>query len=202
MAETTGSRRCGFTLLEFLVVITLIVILAAAVMAGVSVIFKGQKLSQGARQITATLAHAREKAADRRTIHFVVFDNGSDGRDGCSLTICEDTDGDRLYDNDGTDLPLKEGIIRLPDFVRFKTAPKWMAVYPTGYTVFSPDGIGGGPFLDVHAGDFDGHTANCTEPPGDVVIRLADHEQIYCLDIDRAAGKIRRSFFLDPNPAN
>ena len=65
----------GFTLIELLVVIIIIVILAGMSVMLMSNFMKGQGVKQGTNLLASAFANARQYAADKRLVHFLVFSN-------------------------------------------------------------------------------------------------------------------------------
>ncbi|MHC4605447.1 MAG: prepilin-type N-terminal cleavage/methylation domain-containing protein [Planctomycetota bacterium] len=203
------ARTRGFTLIELLVVIIIICLLAGMTVALMNLFLRDAGTRQGATQVIVAFAQARQMAADKRRVHFLVFVNEKGAGallESGQIEIHEDIDGDRVYTGDNfagtadTDPLIKGMISRLPKFVFFTGHPQWVGVHPTGYCAFSPG------FTEVNAGNFDAADAAGVLPGGDIIIGLpndpgnldpANNRMSMCLDIDRAAGKIRRWFFLN-----
>ncbi len=78
--RTEAGLRRGFTLTELLVVISIIMILAAASIPMISA-FKGQRLDQAARIVVSTLNDARRRAITKRARCTVVFYSYEDPSD-------------------------------------------------------------------------------------------------------------------------
>lgn len=224
MTSQTGSRtelhrggRRGFTLIELLVVIVIIGMIAGIALALMNPFFKGEGVRQGAIQCQAAFQQAKLLAASLRVVHFVVFIEKVNP-DGSKYGILEiHRDGDptknlppnKTYDGDsdiGTadaDPAIEVKPLELPRNVTFEKGtngqprPTWVGVFPTGYCIFDSN-FGN----DMSAGSFDAKAAVSAAPAGDIIIKTLNAnpaETLYmCLDIDRGAGKIRRSFFHNP----
>ena len=193
-------RRRGFTLIEMLIVIIIIIILASVLTASMSMFFRGQGVRQGTQQVIMAFAQARQLAATRNRIYFVVFHN--DGDSG-TLEIHEnttpDTDPDPIYGGDfnlttedSIDPAVGANPVGLPRNVFFMEGkyPPWVGIRPTG-TCFFPD-----TFNPIGASDFDGNAAQADPLDiGDIVLEAVDQPHRMCLDLDRSSGKIRRWFY-------
>ena len=193
-------RRRGFTLIEMLIVIIIIIILASVLTASMSMFFRGQGVRQGTQQCIMAFAQARQLAATRNRIYFVVFHN--DGDSG-TLEIHENTtpdsmdkpdyEGDfNLTTKDEIDPPVGANPIGLPRNVFFMEGkyPPWVGIRPTG-TCFFPKS-----FNPVGASKFDGNAAMANPLDiGDIVLEALDQPHRMCLDLDRSSGKIRRWFY-------
>jgi prepilin-type N-terminal cleavage/methylation domain-containing protein len=197
-------RERGFTLIEMLIVIIIIVILAGASVALLNAMLRGQGVKQGAMIVTQAVAEAKQQAAKTHKVVFLVFSplgggaaGGAAGPEGW-LEIHMDKNEDGVYqgdqklDSQDSD-PAIEGLkIDLPRFVVFEGAPVWIGFSPSGYITFSPG------FKEVQASTFDA-VMNGSNPRaiGDVILRMSGRGFYMCVDLDRASGKVRRSFFLN-----
>ena len=198
MKRTLGSRRgAGFTLIELLVVIIIIVILAGVSIALLGVFFRGQGVRQGASIVMMTIAEAKQAAAATHRVHFVVFSKTK--TEGWMEIHSDDiVNPDGIYQGDqdsstnDPDPALPGGRIDLPKHVQFDYAPTWIALTPSGYCYFSSG------FKEIQASTFD-NVMNGASPSaiGDVILKVDNQPYYMCLDLDRASGKIRRSFFLN-----
>jgi prepilin-type N-terminal cleavage/methylation domain-containing protein len=192
------TRDKGFTLLELLIVIVIIVLLATMSVALLSVFFRGQGARQGAMVVMQVLAQTKQEAAKTRKVHFVVF--SKQGEDGW-MEIHRDMDNNGIYNGDqdpktsDPDPMVDDGYVDLPRNVAFEYAPQWLSISPSGYCGFSSG------FKEMQASTFD-KVMNGPKPTpvGDIILRVINKPFVMCLDIDRASGKIRRSFFINDAP--
>lgn len=197
------KTRRGFTLFELMVVIIIIVIVTGMTAMFMTTFFEGNSVRQSSAIVNQAFAHAKQLAADRRRVHFVVFENTADSG---VMRVFEDT-GNRTYDN--SDVELSGQGYRLSEFVWFDlgstatvTAPLWVAIEPNGYCRYD------GGKSDLPASKFEGLLAAGKEA-GDIVVTSFMPSSVdpsgtgpklpyrMCLDVDPAAGKIRKSHFLN-----
>ncbi len=192
-------RRGGFTLVEMLVVIIIITILTGTTVMLANNIMRGQAVRQAAMIVKQGVAQAKQMAAATRRVHFLVF--SPTGQEGW-LEIHADSNGSGDYQGDqdpktdsDQDRMVQGHRIDLPQFVVFEVAPAWIAFQPSGYITMHDSG--GGLFPEVQASSFDA-IMNGSDPRvvGDVVIAMLNRPYKQCMDLDRAAGKVRRDFFL------
>jgi hypothetical protein len=133
-------------------------------------------------------------------VHFLVL--SAKEQEGW-LEIHEDTNSDGVYQGDqdprteDSDKMIVEGRISLPQFVHFERAPACISFQPSGY--LTPYNSGGGLDINVQASSFD-KIMNDEKPVpvGEIILGYINNVQPYkvCMDLDRAAGKVRRHFFL------
>jgi prepilin-type N-terminal cleavage/methylation domain-containing protein len=188
-------RTKGFTLLEMMVVIIIVVILASVSVALLNVFFRGQGVRQGAMIVTNAVAQAKQKAAEKHRYFFLVF--SPIGKDGW-MEVHEDKNEDGIYQGDDkadtvdADPAVEGGKVDLPKFVVFDQSPSWIAFSPSGYCHFNPG------FKEIQASSFDKvmNGSNPT-PLGDVILRIQGRGFVMCIDLDKAAGKVRRFFFIN-----
>jgi hypothetical protein len=131
--------------------------------------------------ITQAFAQCKQLSADQRVVHFLVFTNAADGG---KVAIYKDTNMNKKFDA-GTDVEIPERQAELPKYVNFVTYPAWVGIEPSGYCIG---------FTDIPAGTFEGNNAGGTAT-GDIIIQLQGKPFKMCMDIDPAAGKIRKSHF-------
>jgi prepilin-type N-terminal cleavage/methylation domain-containing protein len=189
------KRRGGFTLLEMLVVIIIIAILAGTSVMLMNSFFRGQGVRKGAMIVTQAVAEAKQMAAKTHRTVFLVF---SPAKTEGWMEIHTDFNEDGIYQGDQKDTSvdpdpaIDRTKIELPKFVQFEKSPVWIGFTPSGYVIFN------GGFVEMQASSFDA-IMNGSNPTavGDVVLMLQNRGFKMCLDLDRASGKIRRSFFLN-----
>jgi len=191
-------RRKGFTLMELLVVIIIIIILASVTVALLNVFFRGQGCRQGAMVVTQAVAQAKQLAADKRTVHFVVFTNQPDGG---VMRIYQDTGTPPDKQYGVGDIELASRAFPLPKYVEFvpTMCPSWVGVEPSGYCLFSSTSVGGGGFTETPASNFEAAITTYGGGGGitcDILLRMQGRPFMMALDVDSAGGKVRRSHFL------
>lgn len=180
----------GWTLVEMLIVMCIVVLLLTAMIALFNEMFRGQTVREGARLLSQGLADARQLAAMQRTYHSIRFTNQPDGG---ILEIFEDTNGNRVYDPN--DKLVQGGRIFLPPHVYFMDSPKvfpdWITFSPTGGCRYAPG------FVGVERTQFDTN-ANLPSPlvQGDIVLSCKGRPYKMLVDIDKVTGKVRRQEFL------
>jgi prepilin-type N-terminal cleavage/methylation domain-containing protein len=190
------ERRGGFTLLELLIVIIIIVIMATLSVALLSVFFRGQGARQGAMIVTQVLAQAKQEAAKTHRFHFVVF-SPPNTEGWMEIHKDDPLNPNGIYDGDwdpktnDPDPVVPDSYTELPKGVAFETSPTWLSISPSGYCGFNPG------FKEMQASSFDKiMNGPNPKPVGDIVLRVLNKPYTMCLDLDRASGKIRRSFFI------
>ena len=201
MRQTKGdARKGGFTLIEMLIVIIIIVILAGVSVALLGMFFRGQGVRQGAAIVSQVIAEAKQAAAKTHRVHFVVF---SKTKTEAWLEIHTDNilNPDGIYQGDqdpmstDADPALDPGRIDLPKHVQFEYSPTWIGFTPSGYCYFSSG------FKEIQASTFDAvMNGGSPNPVGDMIIKIDQQPYFMCMDLDRASGKIRRYFFLNQTP--
>jgi len=193
MKQNKGSftPRPGFTLIELMIVIIIIVIMAGMSVALLSSFFRGQDARQGAAIISQAAALCKQEAASRHRVAFLVF--SAKGQEAW-VEIHDDTPLSGQYQPDASHPLIGERIL-LPKYTTFDRSPDWIGFYPSGYLKFSAG------FPPMSASGFDTLMNGPAPPPvGDVVIGLQNQPFKMCLNFDPASGKVRRSFFLNQSP--
>ena len=69
------TNKNGFTLVEMLVVIAIIILISVSAIPAITPFLKGQRLSKGARIVQASALAARTMAINSRKIRWLVFDS-------------------------------------------------------------------------------------------------------------------------------
>jgi prepilin-type N-terminal cleavage/methylation domain-containing protein len=192
------TRQKGFTLLELLIVIIIIVLLTTLSVALLSVFFRGQGARQGAMIVTQVLAQAKQESAKTHKYHFVVFSKkGQDGWMEIHKDNIQMSNG--IYDGDqdpkttsDSDPLVQDSFTELPRNVSFDKSPDWMGIAPSGYCSYNAG------FPPMSASSFDSiMNGSKPTPVGDIILRVNNKPYVMCMSIDRASGKIRRSFFIN-----
>lgn len=193
------KQKKGFTLIELLVVIIIIIILASTTVALLNIFFRGQGVRQGAMVVAQAFAQCKTLAADKRTMHFVVFTNQPDGG---VMRIYQDTGTppNKMYD--AGDIEVQERAYPLPKYVMFNApnCPAWVGIDSSGYVTFSPTNVGGGGFTPVQASVFEanvaGYAGGMAAVGCDIELRMQNQSYRTVMSIDKAAGKVRKVHFL------
>lgn len=183
--DEAGLRdRRGFTLIELLVVIIIIVILTGMTLALMSVFMRDQGIRQGGNMVQNTMNMCRQYSAEKRVMHFIVFSNNDS--EGCGIMkLYKDINNTKAHDNG--DLEIEGGLVQLPRNVVFKKVPAWIGITPTGYCTG---------YTDLSSSLFEKRMRDAQEE-GDIILTLrAGRYRAWCMDIDPAAGKIRRGALL------
>ncbi len=191
----------GFTLVELLVVIIIVVILTGVATAFMNSFFRGQGVRQGGVIVSQAVAQARQTAAETHTPHYLIFSPST--QPDAWMEIHKESaepgnvnftnyDGDFDSKTNDNDPAVTGRRIEMPKNIVFETAPQWICFYPSGYMFFNPG------FSEVQASVFDKNmnSASPSEAQVDISVRMRDRGFWMCLDLDRASGKVRRSFFL------
>lgn len=116
-------KKNGFTLVEMLVVIAIIILISVSAIPAITPFLKGQRLNKGARIVQASALAARTMAINSRKTRLLVFDSTN-----YKLTIKDET---------GSTVLGKEEF--LPDTIEFGTSTgTWTA--GTSTVSFDPNG--------------------------------------------------------------
>jgi len=184
MNHRTSGRRPGFTLIELLVVIIIIVIMTGITLAMMNVFMRDQGIRAGGNMVMNAVSLARQYAAEKRVMHFVVFSNNDAEGVGVMKTY-KDINNSKSYDN--ADLEIEGGTTVLPKNVIFKKFPAWIGITPTGFCTG---------YTDMASSMYEKRMKEFVEE-GDIVLTLkAGKYRAWCIDIDPAAGKVRRGQLL------
>ena len=184
LGEARKTRVEGFTLIELLVVIIIIVIMTGMTMAMMSVFLRDQGIRQGGNMVQNTLSLCRQYSAEKRVMHFVVFTNND--KEGCGvMRTFKDINNTKSWDN--ADVEVEGGMVLLPQNVIFKKVPAWIGVTPTGYCTG---------YTDMSSSLFEKRMRDFQEEGDIILVNKAGRYRAWCMDIDPAAGKIRRGVLL------
>jgi prepilin-type N-terminal cleavage/methylation domain-containing protein len=190
-----NRRRAGFTLIEMLVVVAIIVTLATLTVYLIGGFFKGTAVKEGGRIVSAAFARARQQASTTRKVHFLVF-SISDG----IMRLHEDTNRNyatvRALEGPSVDKQVGE-IVGLPGTVAFDSV--FGATNGGPYAAFQPDGSV--TFFLPSGAEAPDQTG--LGPTADIVLRVGPKDspadKVY-LDILPATGLIRRMEFENLKP--
>lgn len=197
--------KSGFTIVELLVVVTIILVLVTGSISLLGVFMRGQGLKQAARVVSQQFMNARQKAASEKVVIFLVIDTKKQ-----AMRVYRDTDpdgpgGPKTYDRtlvlagpdadvqDGEELPLPKnvefacdqayaaGVTCQTTAAAFKPAgtPFVVAFYPDGSCVMPGAKLGWGP---------DAATA-------DLALVQAGQTAKEYLDVNPGSGKVRKDAF-------
>lgn len=204
-AETRGQRAAAFTLLELIVVISIIIVLTAGSVAALSTYGRGGACKQAGRIVQSQFYRARQLAASSRFYHFMRIDAAQN-----RMTIFRDNPNaaggtPRKYDAAtdtmvGTPVDLPKGVdfkIRAAGSPNGIPDPMWIWFRPDGSLATDPL-AGGLRDFAIMAGPFDSWGP---EPTGDIVVRQQDGGGACVLDWNAASGKILKIIYvLQCNP--
>lgn len=146
----TGKRidNHGFTLMELLIVLAIMMIVAGLTVGIVSGMFKDQGVKMGGRRIKMAFGKANQLAVTQRHTHFIVFDTDNSALIIYKKTIVTDEDRyetNKIYEP-AEDTEQVEEAIFLPKKVGFETenipAGSLFSLYGSGpvYLAFCSDG--------------------------------------------------------------
>jgi type II secretory pathway pseudopilin PulG len=184
-----GSRG-GWSLVELLIVMIIVVLLMTAMVALFNEMFRGQGVREGGRVFMTALSDARQLAATKRVDHILRLYNQTDGG---VIEIYEDTNGNKVYDSG--DKLIEGGKTYLPQHCFFMDSPKlypdWILLANTGTCKYAPG------FSGVERNEFDAN-ANLSKPQlvADVALWIKGRPYKLLMDIDKVTGKVRRQEFL------
>lgn len=199
----------GFSLVEMLVVVAIILIMVTGSISIMSVFMRGQGIKQAGRIIQGQFMNARQKATSEKTVYFLVFDTQ---KNVMRLYRDVDPDGptgpktyDRLLVLAGPDMDAQEGDEHpLPKNIEFAcTHAGWTSKSLTStapynvlgsafYITFYPDGTCVLPAVEK-AYDPDGTSTGTTQ--SDLVLVQQGQTSRLFLDIGPSVGKIRKQAF-------
>jgi prepilin-type N-terminal cleavage/methylation domain-containing protein len=194
-------RDRGFTLIEVLVVIMIMLIVLGAVIGVFGLMFRGAGLRQGGLMVTTAVNGAKMEASRSRQSHYVQFlrTPSNEGqmqvwKDLNPATLILDQAVDQKVGHPidlpkGTAFGLLDGqnpasASRFPDWI--KLAPTGYVRYPAGYTYFQTVAFE--------------QKFNVSPPPapdGDIIIHMIGRAYKLYMDIDEVQGSIRKSHFVD-----
>jgi prepilin-type N-terminal cleavage/methylation domain-containing protein len=180
----SAKREGGFTLIELMVVIIIIVIMTGITLAMMNVFMKDQGIRAAGNLVQNTLSLCRQLAAEKRVMHFVVFSNNDS--EGCGvMKTYKDINNSKSYDN--ADLEIEGGTVLLTKNVVFKKVPPWIGITPTGFATG---------YTDMSSSLYEKRMKDFQEEGDIVLVNKVGRYRAWCMDIDPAAGKVRRGVLL------
>jgi prepilin-type N-terminal cleavage/methylation domain-containing protein len=195
----------GFSMIEMLVVITIILVLVTGSISILGVFMRGQGLKQAGRIVGTQFMNARQKACSEKCVYFLVFDTGKQ----CMRLFRDvDPDGpagpktfDRTLATIGPDADLQDGDEHpLPSHVEFACSQAWASgIASKSLTSTGPYDVAGSTFCIAFYPD-----GSCVLPGSGVnwdpdVAKTADLMLIQegqsarlFIDINPPSGKVRK----------
>jgi prepilin-type N-terminal cleavage/methylation domain-containing protein len=184
-ANRDRAGRRGFTLIELMVVIVIIIIMAGLTLGMMGVFLRDQGIRAAGSLVMQTISLCRQRAAETRVMHFVVFDENTAEECGVMRTY-KDVNGTKHFEA-AADVEVEGPSVMLPRGATFKVAPKWIGIEPSGYC---------SGYTDVPSSQFE-KRMKADEEGGDIIINMrGSQKRVWCIDIDPAAGKVRRGVLL------
>lgn len=202
-------RNRGFTLIEVLVVIMIILIILGAVVGLFGLMFRGSGLRQAGLMVTTAINGAKMEASRSRQSHFVQFikTGSNEGemqvwKDINPATPALDTAADLKVGNpmqlpkgsafcrDDGQVPTTVADAYSPTGVR---CPGWLKLAPTGYVRY-PAGYS---FHQIVQFEQKFNTSPPPSPDGDIIVHMIGRPFKLYLDIDEVQGSVRKTHFID-----
>ncbi len=198
----------GFTMLEMLVVITIILVLVTGSISALGYFMRGQGLKQAGHIVNGQFMNARQRATAEKCVYFLLFDTQKQ-----SMRLYRDVDPDGpggalTYDRKlvlaGPGADVQEGEEHpLPSHVEFACAQAWATgidsksilsskPFSSGATAFAiafyPDGTCVLPASELPYDPDKGASADL------ILVQDGQTARVY-LDINTASGKVRKQAF-------
>ena len=170
----------GFTLVEMMVVVVIILVLVTGSISILNVFMRGQSIKQAGRIINSQFMQARQRSTSEKVVYFLEFDGVRN-----TMKLYKDTNLNRSLDV-GTDEMVGDEH-PLPKTIAFETsvAGSMMALPAPIYVRFYPDGSC---ILPVGEKTFDPDTALTADL---VLMQPGQTHKLY-LDISPPSGKLRK----------
>ncbi|KAF0245302.1 MAG: hypothetical protein FD180_1707 [Planctomycetota bacterium] len=201
-------RQNGFSMIEMLVVITIILVLVTGSISILGIFMRGQGLKQAGRIVGTQFMHARQKASSEKCIYFLQLDTA---RHVMRLYRDVDPDGpagpktfDRTLLTTGPDADLQDGDEHpLPNHIEFACSQAWASgIAGKSLTSKAPFDVAGSTFWIGFYPD-----GSCVLPTTEVgwdpdalktadlmLIQEGQSGRVY-IDINPASGKVRKQAF-------
>lgn len=204
-------NKHGFTMIEILVVVLIIVLLSFVSIPLFTSMFQSKGVREGASLVTNVISNVRELAARSQDIYFIELTN----TEKCGqMKIYKDkkdangvqdkklvTNFDILLDQ----IDIKNPIF-LPDNIVFHTTktnmkkfPNWIMFTPTGYCMFSSSMDSDVPPQGVNSETMELNFAETNPNPlvkGDIVLSSKEQPEKMCIDINNIIGEVSEMYFL------
>lgn len=198
----TARNNRGFTLIELIVVIVIMLIILGAVVGLFGLMFRGSSLRQGGLMVTTAINGCKMEASRSRQAHYVQFikTGTNEGqmqvwKDMNPVTLGLDTVND-LKVGHPIDLPKGVALGRtdgdIPGGAGVR-CPAWVKMAPTGYVRYS----GSYGYFQTVAFEQKFNVSPPPAPDGDVIIHMIGRAYKLYMDIDEVQGSIRKSHFCD-----
>lgn len=220
MRRSGGHRdaESGFTLIEMLVVISIIIVVSTMSLAFLSLFSRGQSVKEGARIVQAAFGECRQMAAAKRQVHFIHFPRYATNTGNVYDRIVYFADSDVVLANKGVcNQPngngpgdrKEEREVFLPKSVQFSDATPpnnslFNAANQPGtywpYLCFRPDGTIQMPTTAVTDKSMNNpatsQTNTIARQNADIVLFRPAGPEIMAMDFVLETGKIRRMCFF------
>lgn len=174
----------GFSLVEMMVVVMIILVLVTGSISILSVFMRGQGIKQAGRLVNAQFMQARQRATSEKIVYFLVLDGTRH-----TMKTYKDTNLSRnleigIDEQVGDEHPLTKSI-------EFETsvAGSMMAAAPPCYIRFYPDGSCIIPVPEIT------YAPDGGVPTADLILTQPGQTHKLYLDITPAAGKIRKQAY-------
>ncbi|KAF0245306.1 MAG: hypothetical protein FD180_1711 [Planctomycetota bacterium] len=197
----------GFSMVEMLVVVTIILVLVTGSISILGVFMRGQGIKQAGRVISGQFMNARQKSSSEKCVYFLVFDSSKQ-----VLRLYRDNDpdgptGPKTYDRtlitSGVDKDIQEGDEHpLPKNVQIGCNQAWASISSKCLTSTAPFNVPGSTFwisfypdgtlvLPAAEKTYDPDVALTSDL---ILVQDGQTSKLY-IDINPASGKIRKQAF-------
>ncbi|MEK7467398.1 MAG: prepilin-type N-terminal cleavage/methylation domain-containing protein [Planctomycetota bacterium] len=201
-------NQAGFSMIEMLVVITIILVLVTGSISILGVFMRGQGLKQGGRIVGTQFMNARQKACSEKCVYFLQFDTAKH-----VMRLFRDADpdgpaGPKTYDRTllttGADADVQDGDEHpLPNHVEFACSQPWASgIAAKSLTSSTPFDVAGSTFAIAFYPD-----GSCLLPVSEIgwdpdglktadlmLIQEGQSGRVF-VDINPASGKVRKQAF-------
>jgi prepilin-type N-terminal cleavage/methylation domain-containing protein len=203
------KSKSGFSMIELLVVVTIILVLVTGSISIMSVFMRGQGIKQSGRVIQGQFMNARQKATSEKTVYYLVFDTQ---KQVMRMYRDVDPDGptapktyDRLFQLTGVDKDQLEGDEHpLPNRIEFGCAQTWVvpSIATKCMTSTAPFNIAGSSFwisfypdgtcvLPAAEKTYDPDTGGTADL---ILVQNGQTNKLF-MDLNPASGKVRKQAY-------